>query len=91
MAIRLGLLKKDLEGPRMSRFVLINLVVGFVALSIGFGDFAGVPHQVIFVARIFSGLCLLLLAAYMIASISPAERIHKRGHRDHRSVTRPPR
>jgi len=75
----------------MSRFVLINLVVGVIALAIGFGDLAGVPYQVIFVARIVSGLCLLLLAAYMIASISPAERIHKRGHRDHRSVTRPPR
>jgi hypothetical protein len=75
----------------MSRFVVINLVVGFLAIAIGFGDFAGVPNQVIFVARIFSGLCLLLLVAYLIANISPAERIHKRGQSDHRPVTRPPR
>jgi hypothetical protein len=75
----------------MSRFVIINLVVGFVAIAIGFGDFADVPNPVIFVARIVSGLCLLLVVAYMIASIAPAERIHKRGHRDHRPATRPPR
>ena len=75
----------------MSRFVLINLVVGFLAFAIGFGDFAGVPNQVIFVARILSGVCLLLLVAYMIASISPEPRVHKRGPNDHRPVARSPR
>ena len=75
----------------MSRFVFVNLVVGFLAFAIGFGDFAGVPNQVIFVARILSGLCLLLLVAYMIASISTEPRVHKRGPNNHRPVTRPRR
>lgn len=75
----------------MSRFVFTNLVIGFLAAAIGFGDFAGVPHQVIFVARIFAGVCLLLVVAYMIASISPEPRLHKRGPKNHRPVTRPPR
>jgi hypothetical protein len=75
----------------MSRFVLINLVVGFVGLAIGFGDFAGLPHQVVFVGRIFAGVCLLLLVAYIIASISPEPRVRKRGPNGDRPVTRPRR
>jgi hypothetical protein len=73
----------------MSRFVFINLVIGFLAAAIGFGDFAGVPHQVIFFARIITGVCLLLVVAYMIASISPATRGSKRGRRDHVPDSRP--
>jgi hypothetical protein len=72
----------------MSRFVLINLVVGFVALAIGFGDISGLPNQVVFVARLLSGLCLLLLAAYWISSISSEPRVHKRRPNNHRPARR---
>jgi len=75
----------------MSRFVLINLVVGLVALAIGFGGFAGLPDQVVFGSRLLFGLCLLLLVSYLIASISPEPPVNKRGPRNGRPVTRPPR
>jgi len=73
----------------MSLFVLINLVVGFLATAIGFGDFAGLPNQVVFFARLLSGVCLLLVVAYLISSVSPAGRSHKRGKREHRPNSRP--
>jgi hypothetical protein len=71
-----------LEGPQLSRFVLITLLVGFPALAVGFGDFAGLPTQVVFAARLLAGLCLLLLSAYGISSISFSPPANKRGNND---------
>jgi len=70
--------------------VFINSVVGFLAIAIGFGNFAGLPNQVV-VVQIVSGLCLLFLVAYGISSITSGPRVHKRGPNNHRPGTRPPR
>jgi L-cystine uptake protein TcyP (sodium:dicarboxylate symporter family) len=75
----------------MSRFVLANLVAGFLAIAIGFGGFAGIPGQAVFAARIVAALCLLLLVSYLISNISPAARIRKRTPRNHRPHPRAPR
>jgi hypothetical protein len=67
----------------MSRFVFVNLVVGFLAAAIGFGDFAGIPRPAILVGRVTAAICLLLVAAYWISQRpSPAEG--KRARRDQR-------
>ena len=74
----------------MSRFVGVNLVVGFLAAAIGFGDFAGIPSQAVFVARWLAGLCLLLLVAYLISQTptsaegKPARRNQRLNSRDSR-------
>jgi len=47
----------------MSRFVFVNLVAGFLAAAIGYGDVAGIPSQAVLVARWLAGLCLLLVIA----------------------------
>ena len=72
----------------MSRFVVVVLVAGFIAAAVGFGDFSGVPKQVILVARALAGLSLLLLVAYVIASIGPGPGVRKRAPRDHRPHSR---
>ena len=53
----------------MSRFVFVNLVVGFLAAAIGYGDVAGIPSQAVLVARWLAGLCLLLVIAYWISGM----------------------
>ena len=71
----------------MSRFVFVNLVAGFLAAAIGFGDFAGIPSQAVFVGRVIAGLCLLLVVAYLISqSATSAEG--KRARRDQRVKSR---
>ena len=72
----------------MSRFVIVNLTVGLLAAAIGFGDFAGIPSQAVFVARAVAGLCLLLVVAYFISSFRPAEQVRRRPPRDHRPPSR---
>lgn len=67
----------------MSRFVFVNLVVGFLAAAIGFGDFAGIPKPAIFVGRVVAGLCLLLVVAYLISQ-TPTSTEGKRARRDRR-------
>jgi hypothetical protein len=71
----------------MSRFVFVNLVAGFLAAAIGFGDFAGIPRQAIFVGRVVAGLCLLLIVAYFISQ-SPTSTEGKRARRDQRLKSR---
>jgi hypothetical protein len=71
----------------MSRFVFVNLVAGFLAAAIGFGDFAGIPSQAVFVARVLSGICLLLVVAYLISQ-RPTSADGKRARRDQRLNSR---
>jgi uncharacterized membrane protein YtjA (UPF0391 family) len=74
----------------MSRFVLANLAVGVIAAAVGFGNFAGVPNQAVFAARVLFGLCLLLLVALLISNIGTATPVRKRPLRD-RDRSRDPR
>jgi hypothetical protein len=72
---------------QMPRFAMLNVVVGFLAAAIGFGDIAGIPSQAVFVGRVLAGLCLLHAAAYFIAHI-PTSAQDKRTRRDQRAKPR---
>jgi uncharacterized membrane protein YtjA (UPF0391 family) len=73
------------------RLITVILVCSFVAAAVGFGDFAGVPSQVVFIARIIAAVCLLLVVSVAIASFRPAENVSRRPPRDHRPQSREPR
>lgn len=67
----------------MSRVLTTIVAVGFLAAAAGFGDFAGVPNQAVFIARIIAGVCFLLLVAFAIANFQPEEKASRRQPRDH--------